>query len=288
MKKARKKIIIGIIIALTIIFLFQLNKTIKSQININVITRFSTTTHSLSEVNKYDLQPGLNIIPIDLGGPIDSDRANGAYGDSALLEQNGNYLLMDTGTDDANDVLINFLKSQEVNKLSIYISHYHNDHYAKIKDILRDSYFTVENVYLPNPNIISSKLDESASWYNEINEYVTIAENLKNDLIGLGTNVVLIEKGSKINLGDAKIDVIWDLTESSLTPNEYYQDSYGSLKNHFMNDTSLITKVSYKGIKFLNAGDIEARAEEEIIEKNVDVKADIFKCSHHGGASSNI
>lgn len=104
-------------------------------------------TNALEIDSKYKLESGLNIIAIDLGGPYDSNRENGAFGDATLLEQNGNYLLIDTGTDDENNVLINFLKSQKINKFSIYISHYHNDHYGKVKDILNDSYFNVEKIY---------------------------------------------------------------------------------------------------------------------------------------------
>lgn len=86
---------------------------------------------SIDRYNKYNLNNGLNIIAIDLGGPINI-RATDSYGDAILLEQNGNYLLMDTGTSkDINDVLINFLKSKEINHFDIYISHYHHDHYGK-------------------------------------------------------------------------------------------------------------------------------------------------------------
>ena len=41
--------------------------------------------------NKVELQPGLNMIAIDLGGPVNIDRSKSAYGDAAILEQNNNY-----------------------------------------------------------------------------------------------------------------------------------------------------------------------------------------------------
>ena len=240
-----------------------------------------------NEYSKYNLLPGLNIIAIDLGGPTDIDRENSAYGDATLIEQNSNYLLIDSGTDDDNDILIGFLKSQGVKRFSIYLSHYHNDHYGKIKEILNDSYFTVENVYMPNPNIISTKLDENKDWHSIISPYVTWAERYKEQLINLGTNVVFINEGSTINIGNATLEVIWDLTKCSLTPEDYYDDGLGTVKNHFINDTSLVSMITYQGIKFLTSGDIEVRAEKEILESGLDIKADIFKFAHHGGLSSN-
>lgn len=236
---------------------------------------------------KYELQPGLNIIAIDLGGPVNSNREKGSYGDATLIEQNGNYLLMDTGIDDKNNVLINFLKSQEINELSIYISHYHIDHYGKMSDILSDEYFTIDNIYIPNPDIVSSKIDAEDKWYNEINDFITNLEEYKSNVIESGVNVELMQKGSSIMIGEARLDVIWDINQCTLTLKDYYNDNNGVNVNNFVNDTSLVSMINYKGIKYLTAGDIEEKVEQKIVESGLDIKAEIFKFSHHGGVESN-
>ena len=237
-----------------------------------------------------ELEEGLNILAFDLGGPSTENeyRENSSFGDSALIEQNGHYLLIDTGTNDNNDTLINYLKELKVKNLSIYLSHYHSDHSGKIKRILNDSYFNVENVYLPNSNVISSRLDESKEWYSTINAYVISAEKYKNDLINLGTNVVIINKDSIINIGDASLKVIWDITTSTISFDEIYQETPSSFKNRAINNTSLVSMITYKGIKFLTAGDIEKKAEEDILNQKINIKADIFKFSHHGATGSNM
>ena len=285
MKRIRKNIIVIVllnIIILSIYFIMEPNKV------------FSALFETDTKYVKYTLSKGLNIIAIDLGGPKNSNRENGSYGDATLIEQNGNYLLIDTGKDDQNDTLISFLKAQQVKRLSIYISHYHDDHYGKVKKIIQNSYFTVDKVYFPNPSIIKSKLnanlDKNKDWYNSINNTISWANAYKNDIQNLGVNVTLIKKGSKINIGEAQLTVIWDLMTDypSLTPNNYSDDALGTIKNHFINDTSLVSRITYKGKRFLTAGDIEVDVEKEILKKGTDIKADIFKLSHHGGVSSNL
>ena len=88
---------------------------------------------SFGLVNDFD-KDGLNIVALDLGGTsLDDDiRKDGAYGDAIIIEQDGNYLLMDSGTDDINDTLLTYLKNNGINKFSIYLSHYHSDHFGKI------------------------------------------------------------------------------------------------------------------------------------------------------------
>jgi beta-lactamase superfamily II metal-dependent hydrolase len=40
-------------------------------------------------------------------------------------------------------------------------------------------------------------------------------------------------------------------------------------------------------IKYLNCGDIEYEVEKKILDKKIDIKADIFKLNHHAGNTSN-
>lgn len=53
------------------------------------------------------------------------------------------------------------------------------------------------------------------------------------------------------------------------------------------NNSSLVLKLKYKEIKFLFTGDIEEPAEKNILEKNIDISADILKVAHHGSKTSS-
>ena len=251
---------------------------------------------------KHTLQKGLNIISIDLGGPNlnKNIRKNGSYGDSTLIEQNGKYLLIDTGSrtidektgkEVDNNVLIKFLKAQKVKKLSVYISHYHLDHYGKLEAILKDSYFTVEKIYLPDPKIVYNKVDIATqkkaydSWYVK---YISLLKKAG----AKDKDIVLIKKNSSLNIGEAKLKVIWDYSDINLKYSSFKLDQLGGASNHYVNNTSLGAMITYKGKKLLMAGDIEEKGEQKILDKvkkgTINIKADIFKLSHHGGVSSNI
>lgn len=53
------------------------------------------------------------------------------------------------------------------------------------------------------------------------------------------------------------------------------------------NDYSIITKFSCLGKNVLLAGDASYKVEKELITSGVDLRADIFKASHHGSKTSN-
>lgn len=282
--KKRGIIIITIIL---IIGLFLCTLFYSNQINKSLITNIGKINNENSDYKTFNFPSGLNIMAYDLGGPITVNRENSAFGDATILEQNNNYLLIDTGTNDQNNVLINYLKAQNINHLSIYLSHYHSDHYGKIKSILSDSYFTVEKVYIPNPKILGSILDSEKEWNGIVEPYYTWGVKYINQLKNLGAEVIMIEKGDVITIGEATLEVIWDLQDSEINVDEVYNESPTYFKNYIINDSSIVSMVTYKGIKYLTAGDIKKHAEEDIIKKGINIKADIFKYSHHGSNYSN-
>lgn len=75
----------------------------------------------------------LNITNIDCG----------IAGDSVLLETSGNYLLMDTCQNGSDNRVISYLKENNIKNLSIYISHWHFDHFGQLSSIVNDNYFNI-------------------------------------------------------------------------------------------------------------------------------------------------
>ena len=55
----------------------------------------------------------------------------------------------------------------------------------------------------------------------------------------------------------------------------------------YVNNRSLVTMFTCGEIKYLNCGDIEYEVEKKILDKKIDIKADIFKLNHHAGNTSN-
>lgn len=72
-----------------------------------------------------------------------------------------------------------------------------------------------------------------------------------------------------INIGDATLNVIWDISNSNVDFNEIYNETTNesAFKNRIINNTSLGSMITYKGVRYLTAGDIMIDAEQDILEK---------------------
>lgn len=54
-----------------------------------------------------------------------------------------------------------------------------------------------------------------------------------------------------------------------------------------LNNSSIVARLVYKDEKFLFTGDAEIPVEEELLNKNRDIQADVLKAGHHGSTSSS-
>ena len=64
--------------------------------------------------------------------------------------------------------MINYLKKKGVRKLDIYISHYHDDHMGNVNNILKDKYFTVGTIYMPDHSYMEN---QPGTYFNKYNNY---------------------------------------------------------------------------------------------------------------------
>ena len=243
----------------------------------------------LPDITDFKLSNGLNIIAFDLGGDTTKNaiRENGAFGDAVLLEQNGHYLLMDTGTKDSeNKTLINYLKKLKVKNFSIYLSHYHEDHYAWIEYLLKDSLFTIEKLYVPH--ILDyqdlKKNDKKGTYENYYKEPLSVHDTLKKTCKNKNIEMIEIQEGYTISIGEAELKVVWDNYHSNKI-SSFAPD--GLTKGQYINNLSLVSMITYKDIRYFSGGDIEKEMEKIILQSGLDVHADIMKFSHHGSSGSN-
>ena len=273
--------------------------------NIKIVTQDINKTNVQTAIRvisfKVDtISKELNITNIDTG----------VQGDCVLLESKGNNLLMDTGlgwntsfernfkgvTENKNKV-IQELKKRNIKQLDIYLSHWHQDHYGMIENILRDNYFSISKIYLPeltymnnwmvglNKNVSYSKLYDNKG--NKINSQEKITYNYYANANKVYKNIQTIAKnkkikivnlkcGSKFNVGDANINIIGPLNKNTIKKTASYVNNY-----------SLVAMCTIGKTKFLTAGDIESITENDLLDNNVNVSADIMKLSHHGNDTSN-
>lgn len=254
---------------------------------LGVFAGMPETAQAAEATDAYDAK----ITVLDFGN-------TGMAGDAVLLESDGHYILMDTGytsnsKDHRSSAVIRYLKDHGIKNLDIYLSHYHNDHYYLMTVIMNDPYFTVGTFYLPqNGNLIkwSHPKYKGKKWYGyftkNINGYGRSWEKhsyteIKQVIKDRGINARYITKGAKFSVGKAQFEVLWHNQSRGISGN------YKTACTKFLNNESLVTRVTVGKVRYLTCGDIESEVEKELVNKGVDIKADIVKANHHGAATSN-
>jgi competence protein ComEC len=53
------------------------------------------------------------------------------------------------------------------------------------------------------------------------------------------------------------------------------------------NDLSLVVRVTHRGVRVLLTGDLSAAAEARLLDRGVDLRADVLKVPHHGSADAD-
>lgn len=174
------------------------------------------------------------------------------HADSILIACGGEYALVDGAYPDSGDRIAEYLREQGVTELELVVgTHPHGDHIGGLPKVLET---------FPTDTVWTSQLPYT-------NDYVS---NFIKAVTGSGADFVQPRPGDSFQLGEATIDVIGPL-------NLRYEDA---------NDLSLVLMVTYGKTRFLLTGDMEELAERELVEANVDLKADVLKVGHHGSNSS--
>lgn len=196
-------------------------------------------TLCLCSCSKFHSQSSFTIQFIDVG-----------QGDSALVECDGHYMLIDGGDTMAGDKVYNVLEEHQVQHLDILaISHLHQDHIGG----------------LPKALTYASKIDLVISNSNK-SELPAFAE-LENQLIINKATIKIPHLGDKYKLGSADVVVIDASAEN--------------------NNDSLVLLITYGKTRFMFTGDIEGKAQKRIQSNNpnganASFKINLIKMPHHG------
>ena len=198
---------------------------------------------SVKEEDREDESVGsLTIQYIDVG-----------QADAALVECNGEYLLIDGGNRGDSDVLYAILKRKGITHLNYVVgTHGHEDHIGGIAGAL-EACSSVGVVYSPVTEFDSKTF-----------------ENFKKAAEEKAGKLTVPNAGDEFMIGNAKVKILGPVTE--------YEDP---------NNTSIVLKITFGKTSFLFTGDMEYDAEIDLIESGADVSADVLKVGHHGGSTSS-
>lgn len=173
-------------------------------------------------------------------------------GDSILVKQNGESLLIDGGSAEYSDTVLNYLKDNNISNLKYVIAtHPHEDHIGGLKKVIDN--ITVENIIMP-------KVVHTSNTY----------ENLLKSISNKGIKITTPKSSDTYSIGASTLEILAPI-------NNNYVD---------LNNYSIISKLKFGNRSFIFTGDAEKLSEGELIDKQLDLSADVLKVAHHGSDSS--
>jgi len=178
-------------------------------------------------------------------------------GDCTLIEtHDGKFALIDASTQDYSDIIVSYLFNEGVEELEfVLFTHPHEDHIGGGDEVLNT--FPVKTVYM------TDKTENTSSYDRLLNA-------VKNSKKKNSTKVIRPEDGDIFELGDIEFQILSD--------GDNYED---------LNNSSICLRMELGKSTFIFTGDAEKEVEYDILDKNVSVSAEVYKCGHHGSSTSN-
>ena len=170
--------------------------------------------------------------------------------DSILLENEGQYMLVDAGNNEDGPKLVTYLQGLGITDFSYVVgTHPHEDHIGGLDDIIKD--FNIKTFYMPDVITTTKTFEE-------------VLDALESKNIALS----IPNKNDTFNLGDATVKVLYVGTEEESD----------------LNDTSIVLKVTYQNVSFLLTGDASTKVEDSLDRK--DLESTVLKVGHHGSSTA--
>lgn len=175
-------------------------------------------------------------------------------GDSILLQCKDESMLIDAGENDKGDTVVNYLESHNATNLKYAVgTHPHSDHIGGMDTVLKN---------IQTDTLICPKVTYNSKTWKDV----------ETEAKSQNTKIEYANAGESYTLGDATFTII------SPKKNHIYSDC---------NNYSVVIKADYGENSFLFTGDAEKLVEDEILESNYNIKADVLKVGHHGSSTSS-
>ena len=172
-------------------------------------------------------------------------------GDSFLIADGDYLMLIDGGNRGDEEKILGLLKSLGKDEIDcIVVTHPHADHIGGLKGVI--DAVKVKSIYMPDVISASRTFDGLLDAISR--------KNLKID-IPKPQDTIVMTNASATFLGPVK---------------EY----------SYMNNNSLVLKITCGKTSFLFTGDMESAAENDLLVWRTDLSADFLKVAHHGSKTS--
>ncbi len=172
-------------------------------------------------------------------------------GDSALIQCDGHYMMIDGGPSDVSYIVYTILKTNEIKDIDLMIAnHLDADHIGGLSGAL--NYSKVNTVLSPVKN-------HDTKTFQSFEKYVTKQ----------GKTFTMPGYGDKYELGSAEVEILGPIYDNAES-----------------NNFSIVVKITYGDNTFLFMGDAEEEEEGDILRRNKLLNCDVLKVGHHGSNSS--
>lgn len=91
----------------------------------------------------------------------------------------------------------------------------------------------------------------------------------------MGAKILIAESGQEIKAGDVLIDTLFP-----------FESLEGREMKNSSNDSCVVSKVIFGKNSFIFAGDIDSKAEEELVNSGENISSNVLKVAHHGSKYS--
>ncbi len=177
-------------------------------------------------------------------------------GDCSLIVSEGKTLLIDTGEKENAEQICEYLREHNIEKIDyMLLTHQHSDHMGGASLII-DS-MDVENIIIPK---LPDDMTPTTKFYEKF------LKSVKNK----GLKITAAKPGDNYTIGECSLEI--------LAPVEKYDD---------LNNFSAAAMLTHGENKFFFSGDIEKKAEKDIIKTGRLTEVDVYKAAHHGSSTSN-
>lgn len=186
-------------------------------------------------------------------------------GDSTIITfPDGKVMLLDAGSPTCAPNVLDALQAMGVTKLdAILNSHPHVDHCGAIPAVVEA--LPVDVIY------------KSALQYPK-----GPAQDFEGAIAKKNLEVITLKEGDSFEFGGCQIEIFNPPAEFT------YPDNYPTGATQFVNNNSIVMKITYGESTMLFGGDLYVPGEEELMQRYGDkLRADVMKANHHGDSTSN-
>ena len=194
------------------------------------------------------------------------------YGDTQVLTDGTFTLVIDGMCGAGTTKLISWLKKNKIKKVWLLVTHWHDDHFKGIEQILKDSYFEPQILICPNPEWLKPGLKGEGGKYvqNCMDDGVRVTSLAKKK----GVPIRYPVSGSSFSFGDLKFKVYKSLPKKPIPNDPYAWDflNLGSLSAYFPE------------LNYWTSGDGhgDCTLRDRIKKLKLNGKIKFFKIDHHG------